>query len=396
MRSLSVALLSWEYPPVVVGGLARHVHALARALAGDGHRVTVYTRGDARTPAETHEDGVRVVRVQGYPPNIPMDDLVPWVLGLNLALLHRVERDIRDRPPDVLHAHDWLVAYAGAALKDLADFPLVVTIHATEHGRHRGRLGGPTQRFVHAVERWLTGEADRLITCSAYMRGELTRLFGVPTAKLDMIPNEVDVPAFERTSGPRGEAWSGGAPVILFAGRLQYEKGVQTLLRALPLIRRRVPGVRVLITGRGTYRRDLETLADRLSLDGQVRFEGFIDEDRLRCLYRTADVVVVPSLYEPFGLVALESMAAGTPVVAADTGGLREIVEHGVTGLRFVPADPGSLARATVRVLTDRPLAERLAARARAALAERGSWADAASRTADAYRRAVANRSAGR
>ncbi|HEV3475738.1 MAG TPA: glycosyltransferase family 4 protein [Actinomycetota bacterium] len=390
MRSLSVALLTWEYPPIVVGGLARHVHALAGALAGRGHAVTVYTRGDAGTPEESHDDGVRVVRVQGYPPRIPMDDLVPWVLGLNLALLHRAERDIRDRPPDVLHAHDWLVAYAAAALKDLADVPLVATIHATEHGRHAGRLFGPTQRFIHAVERWLTAEADRVITCSGYMRRELSRVFGVSSAKLDMIPNQVDAGAFDSDVGERVRAavWPSDRPLIVFAGRLQYEKGVQTILQAVPLIERGAPGVGVLITGRGTYQDELVSLAAHLSLDGRVRFEGFVDEERLRRLYAAADVVVVPSLYEPFGLVALESMASGTPVVAADTGGLREIVDHGVTGLRFVPGDPGSLARAVVRVLTDRSLAAGLASRARASLAERGSWADAASRTADVYRQA--------
>jgi glycogen(starch) synthase len=391
LRSLSVALLSWEYPPVVVGGLARHVHALARGLAGHGHRVTVYTRGDARTPGESLDEGVRVVRVQDYPPRIPMEDLVPWVLGLNLALLHRAERDIRDRPPDVLHAHDWLVAYAAAALKDLGDLPLVATIHATEHGRHAGRLFGPTQRFIHAVERWLTAEADRVITCSSYMRRELTTLFDIPPSKLNMIPNQVDASAFEwrEHEAIRGNLWPADRPLVLFAGRLQYEKGVQTILQAVPLIERGAPGTGVLITGRGTYQHDLESLAAHLSLDGRVRFEGFVDEDRLRRLYAAADVVVVPSLYEPFGLVALESMASGTPVVAANTGGLREIVEHGVTGLRFVPGDPGSLARATIRVLNDRALATRLAGQARTALAHRGSWADAASRTADAYRLAI-------
>ena len=390
MGPLSVALLTWEYPPVVVGGLARHVHALARSLAAQRHRVTVYTRGDRRTAAEENDDGVRVVRVQDYPSRIPTEDLVPWVLGLNLALLHRAERDVRARPPDVLHAHDWLVAHAAAALKDLAKVPLVATIHATEHGRHAGRLSGPTQLFIDAVERWLTGEAERVITCSSFMRAELIRLFGVSPAKIDMIPNEVDAPAFGRAGGGVGSEKSRSErPLILFAGRLQYEKGVQTILEALPLIGRAAPGVRAVITGRGTYRRDLEELAARLNLDGHVRFEGFVDEDRLWALYSQAHVVVVPSLYEPFGLVALESMAAGTPVVAADTGGLREIVEHGDTGLLFTPGDPRSLAGAALRVLTDRGLAGRLAARARAALEGRGSWAGAAARTADAYRQTI-------
>ena len=120
-----------------------------------------------------------------------------------------------------------------------------------------------------------------------------------------------------------------------------------------------------------------------------MRFEGFCDEARLRDLYGAADLVIVPSLYEPFGLVALETMACGSPVMVADTGGLREIVHHDITGLRFTPGDPESLAEVGVRLLTDRRLARRLALEAQSVLAERHSWTAVAARTAQTYQRTI-------
>ncbi|MGH2711652.1 MAG: glycosyltransferase family 4 protein [Actinomycetota bacterium] len=383
MRPLSVALLSWEYPPVVVGGLSRHVYELSRHLAQAGHEVTVYTRGHPDAPSEEVREGVRLVRVQGYPP--PLDDLIPWTLTFNIALIHRAMDELAEGRADVLHAHDWLVAYASTVLADLCSLPLVATIHATELGRHRGRLPGPRQTFVHEVERWLVSEAERVITCSAFMREQVSDSLGADRGRLDLIPNEVDLTPFADPPGAPGT----GSPTVLFAGRLEYEKGVQTLLEALPRIAREVPGVRLLIAGNGTYRPELERLAAELELDGLVSFEGFVDESRLRSLYRSADIAIVPSLYEPFGLVVLEAMASGTPVVASDTGGLCEILTHDVTGLLFSSGDAAELASTAVRVLKDQTLGARLALEARSSLSARGSWTTAATRTAETYRRAV-------
>jgi glycogen(starch) synthase len=390
VRPLSVALLSWEYPPVVVGGLSRHVHQLARGLAEKGHRPTVYSRAHPQASSESLERGVRVVRIQGWPRRLTSRNLVQWVGGFNRALARRALPDFRREAPDVLHAHDWLVAWAAEALRDALALPLVATIHATEFGRHGGRIHGATQRMIDGVERRLTAGADRVIACSEHMRREVRDLFDVEPEKVDMIPNEVDGSVFTDHGDGAGRGWHG--PLILFAGRLEYEKGVQTVLEALPSIERQVPGVGLIVAGAGTYRASLEQRARDIGLDGQVRFAGFVEEPDLRSLYRTADLVVVPSLYEPFGLVALEAMASGAPVVAADTGGLREIVEHGATGLRFRPDDPSALADAAVRVLTERDLARRLVAEARRALAVRRSWAGVAARTVETYRRAMAER----
>lgn len=366
------------------------MYELSKHLAHEGHSVTVYTRGTSGAAADEMREGVRVVRIEAYPPPLAIEDLVPWTLAFNIGLIHRAMGELLDEAPDVLHAHDWLVAYAGVVLKDLCTLPLVSTIHATEHGRHGGTLPGPTQRFVHRVERWLVAESERVITCSAFMRKEVEAALGADEARLEMIPNQVDLSPFAQPApSVRSTVWSDGRPLILFAGRLEYEKGVQTALDALQEIERQVPGVGLLVAGDGTYRSALQAQVNELGLQDRVRFEGFVDEVRLRSLYRSADLAIVPSLYEPFGLVALEAMASETPVVVADAGGLREFVQHEVSGLRFRPGDARALARAATRVLLDPALGRRLAREARSSLDARGSWNTAAARTAEAYRRAV-------
>jgi glycogen(starch) synthase len=344
----------------------------------------VFTRG----PEGFQQDGpVRVIRARSIPPGIAFRDLVPWSMALNLGLLGRSAADVAEGPPDVIHLHDWLVAPAALALRDLTGSPVVATVHATEQGRHGGRVDAPVQRFVDGVERWLVEEVDRIVTCSAHMRGEVGRVFGVEEGLVEMIPNQVDMAAYGRAVPARN-----GRPTLLFAGRLEYEKGVQTLLEAIPLVARDLPWARLRVVGRGTYAGELRRRTGELGLEGRVRFDGFVDAERLRELYLSSDAVVVPSLYEPFGLVALEAMASGVPVVASDTGGLRELVEDEVTGLRFPPGDHAALARTVVRVLSDPDLARRLGREGRAMVAGRDTWAGAASRTAEVYRLALRDR----
>ncbi len=388
---MSVLILSWEYPPRIVGGLGRHVHRLAEALASLGTRVHVVTRGHPEAPADEVRAGVLIHRVDEYPPRIPVEDILPWALQFNIALLQRCVALMREERPLLIHAHDWLVAYASAALKELYELPLVATIHATEYGRHQGHLPGPLQQTIHQAEWWLTFEARRVITCSQYMKDEVTTIFQLPPEKVDVVPGGVNLESFAPppdTEEFRRRLARPEEKIVVFAGRLEYEKGVQTVLEAFPLVLERFPA-RFFVAGAGRHLAELERLSQRLGISDRVSFLGFLHDDDLRRLYAAADVAVVPSLYEPFGLVALETMAAGTPVVAADTGGLREIVRHGLTGLRFPPGDPASLARAIVRVVEDRNLASRLTLLARQTLARDFSWEATARKVLSVYERAI-------
>jgi glycogen synthase len=389
---MRVLMLSWEYPPRVVGGLGRHVNALARTLAAQGHDVHVVSRDHPDAPAEEILEGVHVVRVTEAPPVIPFGDLVPWVLAFNNRVQSAAARILREYDVDVIHAHDWLVAHAAAGLKEAFDLPVVATIHATEYGRHQGYLPGPMNKLIHQFEWWLTYEARRVIACSEYMRKQVGDIFELPHDKTDVIPNAVATRDFaippEEVAVFRAEHTPAGERMVLFAGRLEYEKGVQTVLHALDRVVAAVGPVVFYVAGVGTYSDELHRQVEELGLSDVVRFTGFLEDHDLRLHYAAADVAVAPSIYEPFGLVAVEAMACGTPVVVGDTGGLREIVSDG-HGLSFPPQDADELAERLIAVLTDHDLAQDLVDKGRRRIAQRYDWQTVALRTVRVYNRAI-------
>jgi glycogen(starch) synthase len=377
-----VLVVSWEYPPLVEGGLARHVGRLSEELVAQGHEVHVLTRGGAGLPEAAVRDGVRVHRVAASRTPWDLDAFLAWIEELNAGLLGAGRA--LGGPFGVVHGHDWLVGRAADGLARALGVPLVMTFHATEHGRHEGRVFHHPQDTIHAAERAIAQRADAVVVCSGFMRAHVTEVFGLAPERVRAIPNGIDAPApRRRPPAPAARAGPAGGRLVLLVGRLVYEKGFQVALDALPAVLAAVPGTRFAVAGSGPYEAELRERAAALGLTAHGAFLGWTGDAALRDLYAAADVCAVPSLYEPFGLVALEAMAAGCPVVAADTGGLREVVPDG-TGLRTRPGDPAGLARALVELLTDPGRAQLLATAARAHAAS-FPWADAARRTAQVY-----------
>ncbi len=398
--SSRVLILSWEYPPVVEGGLARHVHKLAESLVRQGVEVAVLTRGvragpedalGARPEEGTHgrdAGGVRVHRVPepGWPREL--ERFVAWVEQMNRDMLAVGEALAQEQSYDLVHGHDWLVGHAAAALADKLDVPYVTTIHATEHGRHQGWVQNAPQSHIHAVERWMARRADRVIVCSYYMRGHVADIFDIDEGRVTVIPNGVD-PSELRATGDleslRAEFARPHEKLVLLVGRLVYEKGFQLALDALPDVIERIGNVRFLVAGSGTHEGALREQAARLGLSQHGTFLGWIGDDLLHRLYRIADLCVVPSIYEPFGLVALEAMASGCPCIVADTGGLREVVPGGErVGLRFNGGDAEHLGVMIGRLLVDEALCDRLVTQASEHVL-RFDWEDVAQRTRGIY-----------
>ncbi|MCR5977011.1 glycosyltransferase [Gordonia jinghuaiqii] len=394
---MKVLFVSWEYPPVVVGGLGRHVHHLATAMAAAGHDVVVLTRRPSGTDALSHPttdtvaEGVRILAVAEDPPEFEFgQDMMAWTLAMGHAFIRAGLKilagagSVASGPrwvPEVVHAHDWLVAHPAIALAEFFDVPLVSTIHATEAGRHSGWVSGRTNRQVHSVEWWLVSESDALITCSASMRDEVNRLFGYDAADISVIHNGIDVGTWPFAARTR----TGGPAELLFAGRLEYEKGVQDLLAALPRIRRTHPGTTLTIAGDGTQREWLLEQARRHRVSKAVTFLGPVGHDELVTLMHRCDAIVLPSRYEPFGIVALEAAATGAPLIVSTAGGLGEAVREPDTGLTFEPADVAGLASAVRATLSDPVAAAQRARRARARLTAEFSWAEVAERTATVH-----------
>jgi glycogen(starch) synthase len=384
-----VLILSWEYPPLIEGGLARHVRKLAEQLvAVEDVEVHVLTRGDERMPAEDELDGVFVHRVRE--PTRPRDlgEFVTWVEHMNADML-AAGVELGDRFDfDLVHGHDWLVAVAGDHLANRFRCPLVVTIHATEYGRHQGWVDTHPQSHIHRVERWMANRADRVITCSHYMRGHVADIYGLEESRVTVIPNGIDpldLQPVEDLDRLRAQFAAPDQRLVVLVGRLVYEKGFQLALEALPGLVDRLGDVRFLVAGSGTHEQELRRQATELGLDAHGAFLGWIGDDVLHSLYRIADLCVVPSIYEPFGLVALEAMASGCPCIVADTGGLREIVpEDERVGLRFNGGDAEHLAVMVERLLTDGALRERLVVEASEHVLS-FDWADVARQTAALY-----------
>ncbi len=390
MRAL---LLSWEYPPVIEGGLGRHVRKLSEHLADDGLEVHVLTRGGGSLPAQEERHGVIVHRVQEPPFPIDLSAFIKWVGAMNRDMRALGLRLCERLDFDLIHSHDWLVAGAAKSLARRIARPWVVTVHATEYGRHQGWVRKRPQSQIHAAERRMVHDADAVLTCSRFMRTHVAEVFGVPAGSITTIPNGLDPrdlePGVQDLDALRARYASPADRLVLMVGRLVYEKGFHLALEALAPVIERLGGVRFVVAGSGLAEAELKRQAQQLGLGEHGTFLGWVGDDMLHSLYRVANLCIVPSIYEPFGLVALEAMASGCLCVVADTGGLREVVPgDGTVGLRFPPRDAGALEAVLEGILTDDAAHAQLVAEAREHVLQ-FDWGEVARQTARVYRRSV-------
>jgi len=324
-------------------------------------------------------------------PQFPKDvnAFVRWVGSMN-ADMRELAFELADQHEfDLVHSHDWLVAGAAEAVARRIGCPWLVTVHATEFGRHQGWVQNHPQSHIHAAERAMVRRADRVITCSRYMRGHVARVFGVQPPRITVIPNGVDPRDLEPVDPDlvalRARYADPDQLLVLLVGRLVYEKGFHLALDALAPVIRRHGKVRFVVAGTGTAEAELKRQARKLGLSKHGSFLGWVGDDRLHSLYRVADLCIVPSIYEPFGLVALEAMASGCLCIVADTGGLREVVpDDGTVGLRFPSRDSEALGEVLEQVLTDDAARAQLVAEAREHVL-RFDWAEVARRTRGVY-----------
>jgi len=370
---MKVLMLSWEYPPRKVGGLATHVYELSKALAErvETHVVTCNFPG----ALELERVGGAVVhRINVY--SAPSPDFLTWAMLMNASLLGAGCKLAAEGRFDMIHCHDWLVAQAGITIKHATGMPLVATIHSTESGRRHG-IHTDYQRVIHEIEGWLAYEASRIVCCSWSMVNEVAGLFNVPRDKIWMIPNGVDPEVYrpsEIDQTLREKYADPSEKIVLYVGRLVPEKGVNVLLGAIPRILAAHQNTKFIIVGEGYSREMLSSLSKSLGVDHKVFFTGYVSDDEVKGLLRLADVQVIPSIYEPFGIVCLEAMASGIPVVASDTGGLSEIVEDGVTGLKVPSNNSDAMAHAVNRLLSDSALRGSMSKMARGRALGQFSW----------------------
>ncbi len=378
-------MLTWEFPPRIIGGISTHVYHLSRALVEKGTSVRVITCDFPNAPAEEIIDGVPVSRVDSG--RVPESNFLLWIYHLNSQMISKTTELFETERFDLIHAHDWVVGRAAVELKNRLGLPLISTIHATEIGRG-GSLDGEYRGKVRDIERLLVEQSDGIICCSNYMLDHIQHVLGAVKTKVRVIPNGVESSRFN--GGRQPQLILAGIPedrkIILYVGRIVREKGIFTLLDALEKLRKQGKDVSLVFVGEGPLKEDLAKEVLRRKLNDRVTLAGFVDEKKLVSLYNSSDVFVLPSHYEPFGMVVLEAMASRIPVVVSDVGGLSEIVEDGVTGVKVPAYNPSALAEGILRVLEDRELSEQLKENAYRAVQERYRWDMIAEKTIEAYR----------
>jgi glycosyltransferase involved in cell wall biosynthesis len=336
-------MLSWEYPPNKIGGIAEHVYGLSKVLTRKEQEVHVVTLGDH---SYEENEGVCLHR-------IAIDGSTPdFITRMNEEMEKIGASIIESTGIDIVHAHDWMVGSSAINLAFRYRKPLVSTIHSTEFGRSFG-MKEEYQMRIHEIEEILVRLSDHVIVCSESMRKEIEGLFDAK--RISIIPNGIDVSKFDfsvdREMIKERFCGSKSSKMILFIGRLVYQKGMNVLIGAMPLILSHLGDVKLVIVGEGPMREQLERDAAYFDLSKNVIFTGYLDDYTVRSLLKSVDVVVVPSLYEPFGIVALEAMAAKSPVVVSDTGGLSEIIS-GEEGIKVPPDNFEMLAEAILKILS--------------------------------------------
>jgi glycogen(starch) synthase len=386
---LKIGTLTWEYPPRVVGGIARHCEGLAKALIKQKHDVHLFTLDFPGAPEYEEMDGIKVYRAStelGHP------NFLTWVLMFNHFLSKRMADVTKTVDFDVMHVHDWLAAFSGISFKHYLKKPIVLTMHSTEVGRAQG-LHSPDSFSINGIEWWATYEADRVIVCSHSMKDEICNHFNLPREKVDIIPNAIDASKYDipvdrgAVRQRYGVGW--GEKLILCVGRLVPQKGVEYFIRAIPLIAKKYPEAKFIIVGEGWSRDLLEEEARASGHANKITFTGFASDKQVIELMTSADTLVVPSIYEPFGIVALEGMATGVPVVASRVGGLAEVIDHDKTGIFVYPRSPESLAWGIDKVLSDPDNAKMLTKNAKEKLHKAYSWEAVAMKTVEVYKKVV-------
>lgn len=388
---MKILMLTWEYPPRVVGGISKVVYDLSHKMVKEGNEVTVVTYKDGDNVKYYENDkGVEVYRVDNY--MIRPNNFIDWIMQLNFNMITKANEIMNKNGKfDVIHAHDWLVAYSAKSIKESYNIPLISTIHATESGRNNG-IHDETQRYINDSEWMLTYESSEVIVNSNYMNNEVQRLFGLPYDKINVIPNGVNLQLFSNVNIDydfRRQYAMDNEKIILYVGRLVYEKGIQNLIAAMPKILERYHDSKLIICGRGGMIDELREQVKYLGIENKVYFAGYCDSKKMQKMYKCADVAVFPSTYEPFGIVAIESMLSGTPTIVSDVGGLNEIIEHGVTGMKSYAGNANSVADSVLALLFDPKLCFNISQNAIKKVKENYNWSKITDSTYYVYQLAI-------
>ncbi|MGD6832268.1 glycosyltransferase [Sutcliffiella halmapala] len=380
-----ILMLSWEFPPSVVGGLGKHVWELANSLTMEGHDVTVLTPSFVGAPNYELCNSIHVHRIKEF--HQTLDDFHLYVARFNMNMVEKAMELNAQSDFTIIHAHDWMVGLAARSIKDSLSIPLITTIHASETGRLNGKRPTLLQEMTIQQEEDLISYSDRVIVCSDYMEKELQREFAFRKEKFAVIPNGVSkVEEIEESENIKLllERYTHNR-LVLALGRMVPEKGFDLFIDSAATILKDYPDCLFVAGGKGPLLDTYRNRVIQLELEKSIMFVGFLYEKEKTTMLKQCDLMIVPSTYEPFGIVALEAMMAGKPVIASRTGGLATILEDKFSGLYFEPGKVEQLVGQIANVLEDPALGKRLGENAREIALKEYDWEDVRRKTEYIY-----------
>ncbi len=382
--------LAWEFPPYKVGGLGTHIDYLSRSEAKNNEfEVIVITPGFGEFKEYENHEGVHIYRFDAN--NIPSEDFPSWVLQMNEHMLKKGTEIMQSKRIDIIHAHDWLVTSCAVSLKHIFRVPLIGTLHSLELGR-RTSIKNDREQLINDLEGRLAFESWYIIACSDFMKNSISSIFAVPQDKIFVLPNGIyERSVHEDRTGVKMKYALPDEEIILFMGRHVWEKGLDLLIDAIPDILRDNPQAKFVITGKGYMTDELKRRAQEYGVFHKILFTGFIPDEEIPRLLSVSSLLVVPSRYEPFGIVALEGMINKVPVVVSDVGGLGEIIEHEKTGMKHYVNDSKSLAFCCNKILKDKDLKENIIKNAFEVARKKYNWKDIARETIDIYDKIISD-----
>lgn len=363
-------LMVTEWHPLTIGGVQKHVYELSKHLIERGFDVQILTKMSKKT-LNTH---------QTTPPIIEVDSITPFQNILTPPNLSKIKEAITQYSPDVIHVHH---AFTPTPLLTLyiaekMGMPKILTNHSAAGNSTNSILTLMSCKGLMFL-RYFIAKADRVISVSKCAATFIENLLGNDVESI-IIPNGVNVHRFHP---PKNEV---DTSLVLFVGRLVHRKGVHVLIKAFSRVVEEEAEAKLLIAGEGYMKPFLQMRVKQLKLEGKIKFLGKISEEKLANVYRSSRIVVIPSLYrESFGMVALEAMASGRPIIATRVGGLPEIIQDGKNGFLTPPGDHEKLAEKIVQLLSNPKMANEMGFLGRKIAVENYSWDTVAEQIVNVY-----------
>jgi len=399
LEEQKILMFGWELPPFNSGGLGVACYELAESLSKRGSRITFVLpkRQNIKLPFADlvfASDRIEISEIDSplrpyqtrssYSKNVILDgsQYDPNLIGEVVRYGKQAGKIAKKKKFDVIHAHDWLSFPAGIEAKRISHKPLVVHVHATEFDRSGN---GPIDQRIFEIEKAGLENADRVITVSQFTKNRIIKEYGVNSNKIDVVHNGINAAKVAEAQKSFKKLKANGKKIVLFLGRITIQKGPDYFIQAAKKVIKFKPNTIFIMAGSGDMEKQVINQTAYLGISDKVVFTGFLSQEKLNSIYSSADVYIMPSVSEPFGIVALEALANKTPTIISNQSGVSETVKN-VLKVDFWDVD--EIANKILSVLSNKSLSQCLADMGSIEVQD-NNWDQAAAKCLQTYKKVV-------